>query len=61
MSVSAHLQSIDVALGEVVAGGQTIGTVGDSGTLEGTRLYFEIRRDGRPEQPLEWLRPPPGC
>ena len=36
--------------------GQRIGTVGDTGSLEGPRLYFEVRHQGRPQNPEQWLR-----
>jgi septal ring factor EnvC (AmiA/AmiB activator) len=54
-TVSAHLDRIDVALGDPVAAGGTIGLVGDSGSLDGSRLYFEVRRGGQPLDPAAWL------
>jgi septal ring factor EnvC (AmiA/AmiB activator) len=36
--------------------GETIASVGDSGSLKGPRLYFEIRKDGKPVDPVAWLR-----
>ncbi len=57
MTVSAHLSRLLVGVGERVAPGQELGRVGDSGTLEGPRLYFEIRVEGRPEPPMAWLAP----
>jgi septal ring factor EnvC (AmiA/AmiB activator) len=53
----AHAASILVAEGDDVKQGQTIGTVGDTGSLQGPRLYFEVRHQGRPEDPAQWLRP----
>jgi septal ring factor EnvC (AmiA/AmiB activator) len=32
-----------------------VGAVGDTGSLEGTRLYFEVRRGGEALDPAEWL------
>jgi murein DD-endopeptidase MepM/ murein hydrolase activator NlpD len=55
MSVSAHLAEILAAAGGTVVAGETVGLVGDSGTLDGTRLYFELRQDGVPQEPLAWL------
>ena len=43
--------------GQKVAAGDVLGTVGAS-ALEGPGLYFEMRFQGRPEDPLEWLRRP---
>jgi len=54
-TVSAHLDRIDVALGDGVAAGAVLGAVGDTGSLEGTRLYFEVRRGGEALDPAEWL------
>ncbi|HWV39512.1 MAG TPA: M23 family metallopeptidase [Vulgatibacter sp.] len=51
-----HLDSFAVAEGEEVAAGRTIGAVGDSGSLKGAYLYFEIREGAKPVDPLPWLR-----
>ena len=40
----------------VVKTGEIIGLSGDSGSLEGEVLYFELRRNGKPIQPLPWFR-----
>jgi septal ring factor EnvC (AmiA/AmiB activator) len=51
----AHLASMRTAMGEAVDPGTVIGTVGDSASLKGPYLYFEIRERGRPVDPREWL------
>jgi septal ring factor EnvC (AmiA/AmiB activator) len=56
-TVSGHLAEISVGVGDGVAQGAPIGTVGDSGSLSGPRLYFEIRRGGEALDPREWLAP----
>ena len=43
------------AMGEEVDAGAVLGTVGDSGSLKGPYLYFEIRERGRPVDPRPWL------
>lgn len=53
----AHAAAIRVAEGDEVKQGQTIGMVGDTGSLQGSRLYFEVRHAGKPQDPTEWLRP----
>ncbi len=53
-SLYAHLASISVAVGERVSAGQTLGTVGSDG-LEEAGLYFEMRFQGKAEDPGEWL------
>ena len=55
MTVYAHASERLVAPGERVVGGQVIALGGDTGSLEGPKLYFEIWRDGRPEDPAGWL------
>jgi murein DD-endopeptidase MepM/ murein hydrolase activator NlpD len=53
----AHLESMSTAAGEDVDAGALLGTVGDSGSLKGPYLYFEIREKGRPADPRAWLAP----
>jgi septal ring factor EnvC (AmiA/AmiB activator) len=53
----AHAADLRVKAGDTAAGGQAIATVGDSGSLEGPQLYFELRHKGKPEDPLAWLTP----
>jgi septal ring factor EnvC (AmiA/AmiB activator) len=51
-----HLASVDVSKGAAVQAGDEIGTVGMAPT--GTpSLYFEVRIDGRPADPVQWLKP----
>lgn len=52
----AHVAEILVKEGEDVRQGQRIGTVGDTGSLSGARLYFEVRYQSKPQDPAEWLR-----
>jgi murein DD-endopeptidase MepM/ murein hydrolase activator NlpD len=51
----AHAAEIRVKEGDQVRQGQMIGTVGDTGSLAGSRLYFEVRSQGRPQDPAGWL------
>jgi septal ring factor EnvC (AmiA/AmiB activator) len=54
-SLYGYLADIDVVSGERVAQGQRLGSVGTS--LEGEpALYFELRIDGKPVDPLQWLK-----
>ena len=53
----AHLASMSTAMGEEVEAGALLGTVGDTGSLKGPYLYFEIRERGHPVDPRAWLRP----
>lgn len=55
-SIYAHLESAAVTVGQKVAKGAVIGAVGESGSLTGPRLHFEIREEGRAVDPIAWLR-----
>jgi septal ring factor EnvC (AmiA/AmiB activator) len=52
-----HLSRLDVNGGDAVGRQQVIGLAGDTGSLRGAKLYFEIRRNGEAEDPLSWLAP----
>ncbi len=55
-TVYAHAEEIFKKKGDSVDPDEVIGTVGDTGSLAGTKLYFEIRHDGKPIDPLAWLK-----
>jgi len=55
-SVYAHLAEIVTKTGDTVRRGEALGTVGDSESLAGSRLYFEMRKDGKSIDPLPWFR-----
>jgi len=50
----AHLAEARVRPGQHVSAGDVVGTVGASG-VDGPGLYFEIRSQGKPQDPQEWL------
>ncbi|MGH7829080.1 MAG: murein hydrolase activator EnvC family protein, partial [Candidatus Binatia bacterium] len=52
----AHLSELFKKNGQSVQRGEPIARVGDSDSLRGARLYFEIRKDGKPLDPLAWLQ-----
>ena len=54
-SLMAHLDQLEKAVGDEVRGGDEIGTVGDSGSLKGAYLYFELRDGQKPLDPERWL------
>ena len=56
LSIYAHASVLLVQSGETVSAGETLGKVGDTGSLRGPFLYFELRIDGRPVDPQSWLR-----
>ncbi|KKM27913.1 hypothetical protein LCGC14_1569950 [marine sediment metagenome] len=54
LSAYAHNQTLMVKEGQYVKAGQTIATLGRSGTQQ-DQLHFEIRRNGKPVDPLRFL------
>jgi len=54
-SLYGYLAEIDVTSGERVARGQVLGSAG-AGPNGEPGLYFELRIDGKPVDPLQWLR-----
>lgn len=55
ISLYAHLDTIFVRPGDIVAQGQLIGTMGATGNATGPHLHFEIRDFGRLANPIEYL------
>jgi murein hydrolase activator len=55
MSLYGHNQSLFKQTGDWVRGNETISSVGDSGGQKNNALYFEIRRDGKPQNPKTWM------
>ncbi|MFC1664469.1 murein hydrolase activator EnvC family protein [Pseudomonadota bacterium] len=54
MSLYSHNKLLFKQLGDWVNSGETIATVGNSGGLAKPGLYFEIRHNGVPRDPLIW-------
>ena len=52
----AHASQVLVDEGDQVKAGDLIGRVGETGSVDGPRLYFEVRYQGRAEDPGLWLR-----
>lgn len=59
VTLYAHNRDVRVKTGQKVRETQVVATVGDSGKTSGPHLHFEVRRDGRPVDPLEFLGPVP--
>lgn len=52
----AHTSELLVADGDLVRAGQVIGRVGETGSLEGPKLHFEVRHGKEQLDPLTWLK-----
>lgn len=55
-TVYAHNRRNLVKVGEFVEKGQIIGEVGRTGRTTSPHLHFEVRRNGRPRDPLQYLQ-----
>jgi murein DD-endopeptidase MepM/ murein hydrolase activator NlpD len=53
----AHLVSANVEPGKFVSRGEVIGYMGNTGRSTGPHLHYEVRRQGRPLDPLEYILP----
>ncbi|MBR9979395.1 MAG: peptidoglycan DD-metalloendopeptidase family protein [Desulfatitalea sp.] len=54
-TVYAHMEEVFKVKGDRVETGEVIATVGDSGSLMGPALHFQVRHHGKPVDPLEWM------
>ncbi|WP_022665326.1 peptidoglycan DD-metalloendopeptidase family protein [Desulfospira joergensenii] len=52
----AHVEEVFKKRGERVDAGEVIATAGDTGSIKGLCLHFEIRHHGKPVNPMKWLR-----
>ncbi len=57
-SLYGYLGSMKVAKGSAVSAGQVIGTTGRA-PAGNSAVYFELRIDGKPVDPLQWLKAKP--
>ncbi len=54
-SIYMHMSRFAVSEGDYVTAGQIIGYIGDSGGTTGPHLHFEIRIDGTPVNPMDYI------
>lgn len=59
MSLYSHNQDLRKQVGDWVTTGEVIARAGTSGGLRSSGLYFEIRHNGEPQNPLLWCTAPP--
>lgn len=55
-SLYGHLAEILVNVGVKISEGRIIGRIGESGSLSGPMLHFELRKDGKAVDPLAYLK-----
>jgi len=56
LSLYGHNEEVYRKVGESVAGGEVIGSVGDTGGHNQPALYFEVRKGRQPVDPEIWLQ-----
>ena len=54
MSLYGHNQTLNREIGDWVAAGEIIASIGNSGGFAESGLYFEIRYEGKPRDPQIW-------
>lgn len=55
LSLYGNNEALYKRVGDVIRGGEPIAVVGTSGGGSDSGLYFELRHQGRPLDPLEWV------
>lgn len=56
-SLFGHLSEAKVRREQHVRRGELIGLTGESGTVTGPHLHWELRQEGRPLDPMKYIRP----
>lgn len=52
----AHVEEMFKKKGETVETGEVIATAGDTGSIKGLCLHFEVRHHGKPINPMKWFK-----
>ncbi|MEQ8353168.1 MAG: M23 family metallopeptidase [Leptospiraceae bacterium] len=56
-TIYAHLSRIDVKKGQEVRAGDVLGKAGDTGITTGPHLHYEVRLDGKRQNPIRYMIP----
>ena len=55
VTVSAYCSKLLKKEGDIVSQGEAVALVGEAGSLKGPCVYFEVRHQGKPQDPLLWI------
>lgn len=55
LTLYGHNESVLVEVGDWVQAGQTIATIGNTGSIDSAGVYFEIRKQAKPTNPTLWF------
>ncbi|MBI5660012.1 MAG: peptidoglycan DD-metalloendopeptidase family protein [Nitrosomonadales bacterium] len=55
MSLYGNNETLYKQVGDVLKGGDTVAAVGNTGGNEDSGLYFELRHEGKPLDPMRWV------
>ncbi len=55
MTLYGNNETLYKQVGDTLRGGDMVATVGNSGGNEDSGLYFELRHEGKPLDPVKWL------
>ncbi|MHB1140531.1 MAG: murein hydrolase activator EnvC family protein [Sulfuricaulis sp.] len=56
MTLYGHNQSLHKGVGEWVEAGEIVASLGNTGDMPQPAVYFEIRQNGQPRDPLIWCK-----
>ncbi|WP_251358902.1 murein hydrolase activator EnvC [Kangiella sp. TOML190] len=56
LSLYGHNQALLKNVGDFVEAGEPLATIGQSANFQRSGLYFEIRHNGKPQNPLHWIK-----
>ncbi|BAV32687.1 peptidase M23 [Sulfuricaulis limicola] len=56
MTLYGHNQSLHKGVGEWVEAGEIVASLGNTGDMAQPAVYFEIRQNGQPRDPLIWCK-----
>ena len=55
MTLYGHADVLYKQVGDWVESGEVIAAAGNSGGKKDTGVYFEVRHEGQPKDPISWI------